>query len=393
MSTFAKKTIRDINVEGKTVLVRVDFNVPIQDGVVMDDTRIKAAIPTIKYLVEHNSKVVLCSHLGRPKGVRVEELSLAPVADRLSQLLGVPIEFSSDCVGSEAETKTTALEPGQVLLLENTRFHPEEKANDPEFAKSLASLGEIYVNDAFGSAHRAHASTEGVASFLPSVAGFLMERELSVLGKVLTAPERPFLAVLGGAKVSDKIGVIENLAKIADTILLGGGMANTFLAAKGLELGDSLVEMDSIGVASRLLAQAGGKIHLPIDVVVADEFSSKAAYRIVPIDGVEAGWQVLDIGPETVSSYISWIDKAATIVWNGPVGVFEFDPFAKGTNALARAIAATNAKAIIGGGDSAAAIRKAGLEEQIYHVSTGGGASLEFLEGKVLPGVAALEDK
>lgn len=393
LSTFRKKTIRDVQVDGKTVLVRVDFNVPLQDGVVMDDTRIRAAIPTIEYLLAHNSKVVLCSHLGRPKGVRVEALSLAPVADRLSQLLGNPVEFSNDCVGAEVEAKTSALEPGQVLLLENTRFHLEEKSNDPGFARSLASLGELFVNDAFGSAHRAHASSEGVAHYLPAVAGFLMEREIAVLGEVLSAPERPFVAVLGGAKISDKIGVVENLIQIADTILLGGGMANTFLASKGIDLGDSLVEVDSLDAASGFLARAGEKIHLPIDLVVADGFSSEAAYRVVPIAGVETGWQALDIGPETISSYVSVIKAAETIVWNGPVGVFEFDPFAKGTNALAKAIAATEAKAIIGGGDSAAAIRKAGLEGNVYHVSTGGGASLEFLEGKVLPGVAALEDK
>lgn len=393
MNTFTKKTIRDVQVDGKTALVRVDFNVPLQDGVVVDDTRILAAIPTIEYLLEHDAKVVLCSHLGRPKGVPVEALSLAPVAGRLSQLLGIPVEFSKDCVGSEAESRARALEPGQVLLLENTRFHPEEKLNDPEFAKALASLGELYVNDAFGSAHRAHASSEGVAHYLPAVAGFLMEREITVLGEVLSSPERPFVAVLGGAKISDKIGVVENLIQIADTILLGGGMANTFLASKGFELGDSLVEVDSLGIAKGLLDRAGEKIQLPIDLVVAEGFSSEATYRVVPVDRVEAGWQALDIGPETVSSYVSVIAKAETIVWNGPVGVFEFDPFAKGTNALAEAIAATDAKAIIGGGDSAAAIRKAGLEGKVYHVSTGGGASLEFLEGKVLPGVAALEDK
>lgn len=393
MNTFTKKTIRDVQVDGKTVLVRVDFNVPLQDGVVVDDTRILAAIPTIEYLLEHDAKVVLCSHLGRPKGVPVEALSLAPVAGRLSQLLGIPVEFSMDCVGSEAESRARALEPGQVLLLENTRFHPEEKLNDPEFAKALASLGELYVNDAFGSAHRAHASSEGVAHYLPAVAGFLMEREITVLGEVLSSPERPFVAVLGGAKISDKIGVVENLIQIADTILLGGGMANTFLASMGFELGDSLVEVDSLGIAKGFLDRAGEKIQLPIDLVVAEGFSSEATYRVVPVDRVEAGWQALDIGPETVSSYVSVIAKAETIVWNGPVGVFEFDPFAKGTNALAEAIAATDAKAIIGGGDSAAAIRKAGLEGKVYHVSTGGGASLEFLEGKVLPGVAVLEDK
>jgi phosphoglycerate kinase len=393
LTTFNKKTIRDIDPSGETILVRVDFNVPLQDGVVADDTRIRAALPTIEYLLDRGGKVILCSHLGRPKGKRLEELSLSPVAVYLSELLEFPVEFSSDCIGSEAESKAYALEVGEVLLLENTRFHPEEKENDPDFAKALASLGEIFVNDAFGTAHRAHASTEGVANFLPAVAGFLMEREITVLGNVLSSPEAPFVAVLGGAKISDKIGVVESLLDIADTLLLGGGMANTFLAAKGYELGDSLVERDSISAAEQFLDQAGGRIHLPIDVVIADEFSAEASYKTVPSDDVEVGWQILDIGPETVSRYALEIEDAKTIVWNGPVGVFEFEAFAKGTNALAQVIAESDAQAIIGGGDSAAAIRLAGLEDQVFHVSTGGGASLEFLEGKILPGVAALQDK
>lgn len=393
MTAFNKKTVRDIDPSGLTALVRVDFNVPLQDGVVADDTRIRAALPTIEYLLNKNAKVVLCSHLGRPKGKRVDELSLSPIASHLSDLLGAPVGFSSDCIGPEAESKSKALKPGEVLLLENTRFHPEEKKNDPGFAKALASLGEIYVNDAFGTAHRAHASSEGVAHYLPAVAGFLMEKEINVLGKVLSDPEKPFIAVLGGAKISDKIGVVESLLKIADKLLLGGGMANTFLAALGYELGDSLVERDSIEIAEEFLDQSSGKIYLPIDVVIADGFSAEAEYKTVPSDAVEIGWQILDIGPETVSKFALEIVDAKTIVWNGPVGVFEFEPFAEGTNALAKVIAESNAQAIIGGGDSAAAIRLAGLEDQVFHVSTGGGASLEFLEGKILPGVAALQDK
>lgn len=393
MTAFNKKTVRDIDPSGLTALVRVDFNVPLQDGVVADDTRIRAALPTIEYLLNKNAKVVLSSHLGRPKGKRVDELSLSPIASHLSDLLGAPVGFSSDCIGPEAESKSKALKPGEVLLLENTRFHPEEKKNDPGFAKALASLGEIYVNDAFGTAHRAHASSEGVAHYLPAVAGFLMEKEINVLGKVLSDPEKPFIAVLGGAKISDKIGVVESLLKIADKLLLGGGMANTFLAALGYELGDSLVERDSIEIAEEFLDQSSGKIYLPIDVVIADGFSAEAEYKTVPSDAVEIGWQILDIGPETVSKFALEIVDAKTIVWNGPVGVFEFEPFAEGTNALAKVIAESNAQAIIGGGDSAAAIRLAGLEDQVFHVSTGGGASLEFLEGKILPGVAALQDK
>ncbi len=393
MTAFNKKTVRDIDPSGLTALVRVDFNVPLQDGVVADDTRIRAALPTIEYLLNKNAKVVLSSHLGRPKGKRVDELSLSPIASHLSDLLGAPVGFSSDCIGPEAESKSKALKPGEVLLLENTRFHPEEKKNDPGFAKALASLGEIYVNDAFGTAHRAHASSEGVAHYLPAVAGFLMEKEINVLGKVLSDPEKPFIAVLGGAKISDKIGVVESLLKIADKLLLGGGMANTFLAALGYELGDSLVERDSIEIAEEFLDQSSGKIYLPIDVVIADGFSAEAEYKTVPSDAVEIGWQILDIGPETVSKFALEIVDAKTIVWNGPVGVFEFEPFAEGTNALAKVIAESNAQAIIGGGDSAAAIRLAGLEDQVFHVSTGGGASLEFLEGKTLPGVAALQDK
>ena len=393
MSIFTKKTIRDIDVKDKAVLMRVDFNVPLKDGNVADDTRILAATPTIRYLINENVRLVLCSHLGRPKGKRVSELSLYPVAVYLSELIGKPIAFSGDCIGPEAEEKAQALNPGEILLLENTRFHPEEKKNDPDFSKALASMGEIFVNDAFGTAHRAHSSSVGVASFLPAVAGFLMEKEITVLGKVLSDPEVPLVAILGGKKISDKIGVVGSLLTIADKLLLGGGMANTFLVAQGFELGDSLVEMDSLDIASQFLEQAGGKIMLPSDVVIADDFSANASYKTVSVDQVRPGWQVLDIGMKTVSTYTAEMADARTIVWNGPVGVFEFEPFARGTNALAKAIAESDAKAIIGGGDSAAAIRLAGLEEQVFHVSTGGGASLEFLEGKTLPGVAALLDK
>lgn len=393
LNIFNKQTVRDIDVKDKAVLMRVDFNVPLKDGNVADDTRILAALPTIRYLINENVRLVLCSHLGRPKGERVSELSLYPVAVHLSELIGTPIAFSSDCIGPEAEEKAQTLKPGEILLLENTRFHPEEKKNDQGFTKALASLGEIFVNDAFGTAHRAHASSVGVASFLPAVAGFLMEKEISILGKVLSDPEVPLVAILGGKKISDKIGVVGSLLTIADKLLLGGGMANTFLVAQGYELGDSLVEMDSLDFASQFLEEAEGKIMLPSDVVIADDFSANASYKTVPVDQVGPGWQVLDIGTETVSIYTAEMANARTIVWNGPVGVFEFEPFARGTNALAKAIAESDAKAIIGGGDSAAAIRLAGLEEQVYHVSTGGGAALEFLEGKTLPGVAALLDK
>jgi phosphoglycerate kinase len=393
VSRFNKQTVRDIEVKGKAVLMRVDFNVPMKDGNVADDTRILAATPTIRYLINENARLVLCSHLGRPKGQRVSELSLYPVALHLSELIGKPIAFSGDCIGPEAEEKVQALNPGEILLLENTRFHPEEKKNDPDFSKALASMGEIFVNDAFGTAHRAHASSVGVASFLPAVAGFLMEKEITVLGKVLSDPEAPFVAILGGKKISDKIDVVGSLLTIADKLLLGGGMANTFLVAQGYELGDSLVEMDSLNIASQFLEQAEDKIMLPSDVVIADDFSANASYKTVSVDQVSPGWQVLDIGTETVSTYTAEMADAKTIVWNGPVGVFEFEPFARGTNALAKAIAESDAKAIIGGGDSAAAIRLAGLEDQVFHVSTGGGASLEFLEGKTLPGVAALLDK
>lgn len=393
MTSFEKKTIRDVDIMRKRILVRVDFNVPLKDGKVVDDTRIRAALPTIQYLLKHDAAVILCSHLGRPKGQVLPELSLRPVADRLSELLELPVSFIGDCVGPEVKEAALSLEFGKVLLLENTRFHPEETKNDPGFAAELASLGDIYVNDAFGTAHRAHASSEGVAHHVPAVAGFLMERELTFLGKVLSNPEHPFIAILGGAKVSDKIGVVTSLLARADTLLIGGGMANTFLKAKGLDLGESLVEDESLQVASEILEQAGDNLLLPIDAAIADAFSEDANREIVPVHKVPDGWRILDIGPETVRKFSSVLSEARLVVWNGPMGVFEFDPFARGTYAVAQAIADSDAVSIVGGGDSAAAISKAGLTDRITHVSTGGGASLEFLEGKELPGVAALQDK
>ncbi len=388
-----KKTIRDVNVRGKRLLVRVDFNVPLKDGAVADDTRIRAALPTLNYLLDHGAGVVLCSHLGRPKGKVVPELRMDPVAARLSELLGRPVRKLDDCVGPEVEAAVQAMQPGEVVLLENTRFHPEEKANDPDFARQLAALADLYVNDAFGSAHRAHASTEGVAHYLPAVAGLLMEKELTFLGKALEHPDRPYVAILGGAKVSDKIGVIENLLRQCDRLLIGGGMANTFFAAMGFEMGDSLVEAEAISTASGLLQKAGSRIVLPVDVVIADAFDNDAAHKVVAPNEVTAGWRVLDIGPKTVTTFESALSGARTVVWNGPMGVFEFPNFAKGTFAVAEVLARLDATTVIGGGDSAAAVKQAGLADQMTHVSTGGGASLEFLEGKPLPGVVALADR
>ncbi len=390
---FNKKTLRDVDVQGRRVLVRVDFNVPLKDGAVADDTRIRAALPTIDYLLEQEAAVILCSHLGRPKGKVLPELSLRPVAKRLSELLGRSVAFAEDCIGPKAEEAARALRPGEVLLLENTRFHAGEKKNDPEMARQLAALAEVYVNDAFGSAHRAHASTAGVAQFLPAVAGFLMEKEIRYLGQVIANPEKPFVAILGGAKISDKIGVIENLLKRADTVLIGGGMANTFFKAQGYPVGDSLVEDDALDVARRLVTSAGDHLRLPVDVVIADDFSAEATYRTMEMAPIPDGWRILDIGPETVAAYRRVIQNARTVVWNGPMGVFEFPPFAEGTFAIARALAESDAVTVVGGGESAAAVRQAGLTERITHVSTGGGAALEMLEGKVLPGVAALQDR
>ncbi len=388
-----KKTVRDVNVEGKRVLVRVDFNVPLKDGQITDDTRIRAALPTIKYLLDHGASVVLMSHLGRPKGEVRPELSLKPVAARLSELLGREVRMAPDCIGPEVEAMAQDLKPGEVLLLENTRFHKGERKNDPAMAEQLARLGDLFVNDAFGAAHRAHASTEGVTHYLPSVAGLLMEKEIEFLGKAIQNPEHPYVAIIGGAKISDKIGVIRNLLKQVDWLLIGGGMANTFLAAQGYEVGDSLVEPDSYNVARELLKEGKDKLVLPVDCVVADAFSADANIKVVSVDQVEPGWRILDIGPKTVELFASKIAGARTIVWNGPMGVFEMEPFARGTTAIARLLAESEAVTIIGGGDSVAAIRQAGLTDKMTHISTGGGASLEMLEGKTLPGLAALDDK
>ena len=388
-----KRTIRDFDsLNGKRVLTRVDFNVPLQDGVISDDTRIRAALPTIKFALEQGAAVVLMSHLGRPKGKDPSQ-SLRPVAQRLSALLGRPVRFAEDCVGPEVEAQARSLQPGEVMLLENLRFHKEEEKNDPEFAKQLAALGDVYVNDAFGSAHRAHASVEAVAHFLPAAAGFLMEKEIKFLGKVLSDPERPLVVLLGGAKISDKLPVINNLMNLADKIMIGGGMANTFLKAEGYELGDSLVEDNAIEQARELLLCCSGKLMLPVDVVVADAFSNDASSQTVTVGQIKPGWRALDIGPHTVEKYRNQLQNARMIVWNGPMGVFEFPKFAVGTREIAKAIAESSAISIIGGGDSVAAIEQAGLADRITHISTGGGASLEFLEGKTLPGIAALPAK
>ncbi len=388
-----KKTVRDVDVRGKRVLMRVDFNVPLQGGQISDDTRIRAALPTIRYLLGQGASLVLMSHLGRPKGQAVPELSLKPIAARLSELLGQEVAMAPDCVGAEVETMAAALQPGDVLLLENTRFYKGEEKNDPALGEQLAKLGDIYVNDAFGAAHRAHASTAGIAEHLPAVAGLLMEKEIEFLGGAVESPARPYVAIIGGAKISDKIGVIRNLLTKVDWLLIGGGMANTFLAAKGYEMGDSLVEPASIGVARELMAGGGDKLVLPLDGVVADAFSADAQSKVVPADGVEPGWRILDIGPETVELFKAKLAGSKTVVWNGPMGVFEFPPFAQGTTAVAQMVAASDAVSIIGGGDSVSAIQQAGLAAQMSHISTGGGASLEMLEGKELPGLAALDDK
>ena len=390
---FNKKTIRDIDVTGKKVLVRVDFNVPLSESGVGDDTRIRAAIPTIQYLLDHGAAVILCSHLGRPKGGPDPKYSLKPVADHLAELLGKPVKFAPDCIGPAAEKEASSLKAGEVLVLENTRFHPEEEKNDLKMAEQLANLADLYVNDAFGTAHRAHASTEGVTHFKPGVAGFLLEKEIKYLGQAVADPKRPFVAILGGAKISDKIGVINNLLSKADAVLIGGGMANTFLKAQGFAVADSLVEADSVPVASELLAKAQGKLHLPVDLVLADKFEAEAARKVIPVGNVPDGWRILDIGPETVSAFSEVIKTAGTVVWNGPMGVFEFPRFAEGTFGIAKAVAESSAGSIIGGGESVAAIQQSGLAEKITHISTGGGASLEMLEGLELPGVAALQDK
>ena len=391
---MSKKTIQHIDVAGKRVLVRVDFNVPLENSTVGDDTRIRAALPTIRYLLEHAAQPILCSHLGRPKGKPESKYSLTPVAERLRQLLSRPVQMAPDCIGPVVEGMSRNVPRGGVLLLENLRFHAEEEANDADFARALASLADVYVNDAFGSAHRAHASTAGITAYLPAVAGFLMEKELAFLGRALAAPARPFVAVLGGAKVSDKIGVIHNLLGKVDSLLIGGGMANTFLKAEGKAVGESLVENDKLEEARTLLRDGGSKLILPVDAVVADRLDAKAQRQVVNVDAVPAGWRILDIGPETTKRFIELLRTAQTVVWNGPMGVFEVEPFAAGTFGIARALAGlSGATTIIGGGDSAAAVEQAGVAQRMTHISTGGGASLEFLEGKELPGVAALQDQ
>lgn len=393
-----KKTVKDVDVRSKRVLVRVDYNVPLDaQGNVSDDKRITASLPTIRYLLEQGARIILCSHLGRPKGEVKKEFSLAPVAKRLKELLpNVNIYFASDCIGEEAQQKAAALKDGEILLLENLRFHKEEEKNDPEFAKKLASLAEIYVSDAFGTVHRAHASTAGVAAYLPAVAGFLIGKELSIMGGALENPERPFVAILGGAKVADKIGVITNLLNKCDTLLIGGGMAYTFFKAMGYEIGDSLLDAESIDLAKQLMETAkekGVKLLLPVDTVVAKAFAADAEHMTVAANAIPAGWQGLDIGEKTRELFAAKIKNAKTVIWNGPMGVFEFPEFAKGTEAVAKACAECGGTTIIGGGDSASAVKKLGYADKMTHISTGGGASLEFLEGKVLPGVAALNDK
>ncbi len=388
-----KKTVKDIDLKGKRVLMRVDFNVPMADGKVTDDKRIKAALPTINYVLEQGASLMLMSHLGRPKGGADPEFSLRAASEALAVLLGKPVQMAPDCVGAEVEAMAKTLKPGDVLMLENTRFHKGEEKNDLDLAKQMAALGEVYVNDAFGSAHRAHSSTEGIARFLPAVSGFLMEQELEYLGRAVANPEHPYIAILGGAKISDKILVVETLASKCDKLIIGGGMANTFLTAKGLNMQDSLVEAEAIETAKSLLAKLGSKLILPVDAVIADKFDAEANTQTVDVDKIPTGWRMLDVGSKTIEAYKAVIGTAKLIVWNGPVGVFEMPKFAEGTFALARMLAESGAITVIGGGDSASAVKKAGVAKQMTHVSTGGGASLEFLEGKELPGVAALLDK
>ena len=393
---YNKKSVEDIDVAGKRVLCRCDFNVPTKDGKITSDKRIVAALPTIQYLVKHNARVILCSHMGKPKGEVKPELSLQVVADRLSELLGQPVKMAKDVVGESAQALAASLKDGEVMLLENTRFEKGETKNDPEFAKKLASFADIYVSDAFGAVHRAHASTAGVAAYLPAVSGFLIEKELRVMGGALENPKRPLVAILGGSKVSSKIGVINNLLEIADTIIIGGGMAYTFSAAQGGKIGNSLLESEWMDYANEMVKKAadkGVKLLLPVDTVIADRFAPDADTAVVKAGQIPDGWEGLDIGPETVKLYCAAVADAGTVIWNGPMGVFEFDKFAVGTRAVAEALSKTDAITIVGGGDSAAAVEQLGYADKMTHISTGGGASLEFLEGKELPGVACLLDK
>lgn len=397
MTSYNKKSVEDIDVSGKKVLVRCDFNVPIKDGVISSDKRIVAALPTIQYLLKKNAAVILCSHLGRPKGEPNPEFSLAPVAKRLGELLGKPVAMAADVVGGDAKAKAAALKPGEVLMLENVRFEKGETKNDGELSKAFASLAEIYVNDAFGSAHRAHSSTAGVAGYLPAVCGYLIQKEITIMGKALADPKRPFVAILGGAKVSDKIGVINNLIDKVDTLIVGGGMAYTFAKAQGYPIGNSLCEEDKIDLAREMLEKAKAKgvnFLLPLDTVCGDKFDANCEMKtVIAAEGIPDGWMGMDIGPKTVELFCNAVKGAGTVVWNGPMGVFEFERFANGTLEVAKAVAASGAISIIGGGDSASAVTKLGFGEKMTHISTGGGASLEFLEGKELPGIAALNDQ
>ena len=394
---YKKKSIRDVSFAGKKVLLRVDFNLPLdkKTHAITNDARVRAALPTVNYLLDQGAALVVCSHLGKPKKDpdAKTNLTLAPVAVRFAELLGKPVQFAADTIGDDAKAKAAALKPGEVLLLENTRFDPREEKNDPEFAKELASLAEVYVSDAFGAVHRAHASTAGVADYLPAYCGFLVEKELSAIGGAIEDPQRPLVAVLGGAKISDKLAVIENLLQKADKVIIGGGMAYTFLKAQGYEIGDSLLDETKIDYCKDMLAKAGDKLLLPVDVVIADKFAEDAATQVVGIDAIPAGWQGLDIGPATREKFAETVRSAGTVVWNGPMGVFEFAAFAGGTEAVAAAMAECKGVTVIGGGDSASAIEKMGYADKVTHVSTGGGASLEFMEGKELPGVACLLDK
>lgn len=391
-----KKSVRDVDVAGRKVFVRVDFNVPLENGAITDDTRIRETLPTIRYLIEKGAKIILASHLGRPKGQVVEEMRLTPVAARLSELLGKPVAKADEAIGDAVKAKVAALQNGDVLLLENVRFYPGEEKNDPELAKAFAELADLYVNDAFGAAHRAHASTEGIAHHLPAVSGLLMEKELSVLGKALNNPERPFTAIIGGSKVKDKIDVINKMLEIADNILIGGGLSYTFFKAQGHEIGKSLCDDSKLDLALEFIEKAkklGKNFYLPVDVVVTDDFSANANTKVVNVDSIPADWEGIDIGPKTRETYAGVIKNSKLVVWNGPMGVFEIEPFSHGTRAVAQACAETAAYTVIGGGDSAAAAEKFQLADKMDHISTGGGASLEFMEGKALPGVVALNDK